>query len=67
MEEKDLEETVRRARTSMPPSLDWFSLREDDLLRISRPAGGNAWKEYSVSFGEFVRAVAMMFPQTRNA
>lgn len=67
MEEKSFEETARHARTSGLPSLDGFSLREDDLLRISRPAGGNAWKEYSVSFGEFVRAVAMMFPQTRNA
>lgn len=67
MEEKNLEETVHYARTSMLPSLDWFSLREDDLLRISRPTGGNAWKEYSVSFGELVRAVTMMFPQTRNA
>ena len=41
------------------PSLDGFSLREDDLLRISRPIGGNAWKEYSVSFGELVRAVGI--------
>ena len=41
------------------PSLDGFSLREDDLLRISRPIGGNAWKEYSVSFGELVGAVGI--------
>lgn len=59
MEEKSFEETARRARTSGLPSLDGFSLREDDLLRISRPIGGNAWKEYSVSFGELVRAVGI--------
>ena len=59
MEEKSFEETARRARTSGLPSLDGFSLREDDLLRISRPIGGNAWKEYSVSFGELARAVGI--------
>ena len=59
MEEKSFEETARRARTSGLPSLDGFSLREDDLLRISRPIGGNAWKEYSISFGELVGAVGI--------
>ena len=59
MEEKSFEETAQHARTSELPSLDGFSLREDDLLRISRPIGGNAWKEYSVSFGELVRAVGI--------
>ena len=59
MEEKSFEETAQRARTSGLPSLDGFSLREDDLLRISRPIGGNAWKEYSISFGELVGAVGI--------
>jgi len=57
MEEKDFKETARRVQTSELPSLDGFSLEENDLLRISRPIGGNTWKEYSVSFGELCRAV----------
>lgn len=65
MEEKDFEETARRDRTSGLPSLDGFSLRYDDLLRISRPVGGNAWKDYSVSFGELVRAVGIWLPGGR--
>ena len=59
MEEKSFEEMARHTRTSGLPSLDGFSLREDDLLRISRPIDGNTWKEYSVSFGELVRAVGI--------
>lgn len=63
MEEKDIEEIRRRACTSGLPSLDGFSLREDDLLRISRPIDGNTWKEYSVSFSELVRAVGIWLPR----
>ena len=59
MEEKSFEETARHTRTSGLPSLDGFSLGENDLLRISRPIGGNAWKEYSISFGELVGAVGI--------
>lgn len=65
MEEKDFEEAGRSTRTSGLPSLDGFSLREDDLLRVSRPIGGNAWKEYSVPFGELVRAVGVWLPGGR--
>ena len=50
----------------MLPSLDGFSLSENDLLRISRPVGGNAWKEYSVSFGELVRAVGIWLSKSRT-
>ena len=59
MEEKSFEETARHARTSGLPSLDGFSLKENDLLRISRLIDGNTWKEYSISFGELVRAVGI--------
>ena len=59
MEEKNFEETARHTRTSGLPSLDGFSLGENDLLRISRPIDRNTWKEYSVSFGELVRAVGI--------
>lgn len=59
MEEKSFKETVRHTRTSGLPSLDGFSLGENDLLRISRPIDGNMWKEYSVSFGELVRTVGI--------
>ena len=67
MEEKDFEEAGRSARTSGLPSLDGFSLGENDLLRVSRPIGGNAWKEYSVSFGELCRAVRRGLPGRRPA
>ena len=60
MEEKSFEETVRHTRTSGLLSLDGFLLKENDLLRISRLIDGNTWKEYSISFGELVRAVGIL-------
>jgi len=67
MKEKDFEEMARRARTSGLPSLDGFSLEENDLLRVSRPIGGNTWKEYSVSFGELCRAVGRQLSRRAGA
>ena len=66
MEEKSFEEMARHARTSGLPSLDGFSLRENDLLRISRPIDRNTWKEYSISFGELVRAVGIWLSKSRT-
>jgi len=59
MNEKEPEETDA-ARTAELPSLDGFSLEGEDLLRVSRRIGDGVWKEYSVSFGELVRAVGSM-------
>ena len=66
MEEKSFEETARHVRTSGLPSLDGFSLMENDLLRISRPIDRNTWKEYSISFGELVRAVGIWLSKSRT-
>jgi len=66
MEENDFEETGRRVRTSGLPSLDGFSLDGEDLLRVSRKTG-EGWKEYSVSFSELVRAVAIRSARERAA
>lgn len=65
MKEKDIEEACRHACTSGLPSLDGFSIGENDLLRISRQIDGNTWKEYSISFGELIRAVEIWFPRGR--
>jgi len=57
-EEENRPEKTRRVPCSALPSLDGFSLEDDDLLRVSRRVGDRVWKEYFVSFGELVRAVA---------
>ena len=46
----------KRDSTCELPSVDGFALGDDDLVRVSRAVPGG-WADYSVSFGELVRAV----------